>query len=236
MSDSSIIDIHSHIFPKIDDGSRSMEMSLEMLAEARRQGVAAVFLTPHCYYLDGISRGYLNSTMENLREKSGMQLYLGSEVLGSADNIYDVIRKLKTGIYPTMNGTEYVLTEFYLHNTYDNIKYILQQLKKAGYKPIIAHCERYAEFVSLKQVQELKELGYLIQVNAFSLGEEKNTKIHNLAMEILENGFIDFVGSDAHRTEHRNVAVEVGADVIKQSDGWEDILHVNANRYLKVAF
>lgn len=232
MSDSSIIDIHSHIFPKIDDGSRSMEMSLEMLAEARRQGVTAVFLTPHCYYLDGISKEYLNSIVEKLQEKSGMRLYLGSEVLCSADNIYDVIRNLKAGTYPTMNGTKYVLTEFYLHNTYDNMKYMLSQIKKAGYKPIIAHCERYAEFVGIEQVRDMKKEDYLIQVNAFSLGEEKNTKIHDLAMKILENGFMDFVGSDAHRTEHRNVAVKVGVDVIKKCDGWEDILYANAKGLL----
>ena len=141
-------DIHNHILFKVDDGSDSIEKSIEMIREEYKQGARKLILTPH-YDEESfnLSVDRWNSHFEELKAAvkdiyPDMKMYLGNEVLLCSD----MVEKLDAGKILTMAGSRYVLIEFYPMEDYSTIERALSQLVNGGYIPIIAHCERYKAF------------------------------------------------------------------------------------------
>jgi len=123
---------------------------------------------------------------------------------------------LADGTYPTMNGTGYILTEFPIRDSrFPFIRQMCEQLKEHGLTPILAHTERFSKVIEeIDNVAVLKEMGCLIQVNAYSLSEEADIRHRNWAEQLLERRWIDFIGSDAHGTEFRPPRYTEGVDRI----------------------
>ena len=110
-----VADIHMHIIPDVDDGSRSMEESITLLRMSAAQGIGTVIATPHSWGIDTCGFEYMLSQYEvlkrTLRERQiPIQLHLGCEMLVFIDTVDDCIRKLNDGSYPTLAGSRYVLT------------------------------------------------------------------------------------------------------------------------------
>ena len=236
-----ITDIHMHVIPGVDDGSRNLEESITMLRMSANQGVGAVVATPHSWYIDGCGYDYMLSQYEDLEEavierKVCVQLHLGCEMLVFAHTVDDCIHKLNDGWYPTLTGSRFVLTEFDSHEKYDNMKYCVEQITAAGYTPVIAHAERYRKIV-LSDIIALKSFGAMIQINAHSIANEKNVQTRRLANDCLSGGLIDFIGSDAHRLDHRPPVVADGIAVIKTqcSENYgREVLALNAANLLHI--
>ena len=169
-----MVDIHNHILPNIDDGSKSMEMSINMLKYAYEQGVTDVVNTVHFQHPLFLN---INHSLENFeRIAKSLQLklnecnipikiHLGSEVF-----YYENLLKICSRPLVTMGGGKYMLIEFSPKNIPKSQKKTLFDLKMSGITPIIAHPERY------KLVQENFNIiydwinaGCLIQVDAGSL-------------------------------------------------------------------
>ena len=209
-----MIDIHMHVIPFVDDGSRSLKESLAMLRLAGRQGVTAVIATSHGEAFD---RGYsvlvksrFDDLMEAVRkELPSMQLYFGAEIFCSPYIIEKDISKLERGVYPTMNGTKYVLSEFSTWEEEEEAVYCLRKLQEAGYYPILAHAER-CDFINERSARRLREMNILMQINVYSVREESSDEIRERANMLLRNRFADFTGSDAHRMDHRSPSVSRG--------------------------
>src|SRR5690606_1812968 len=85
-----------------------------------------------------------------------------------------------------------------------NLKEILFKLQTRGYKPVLAHPERYAFYHSkdLRRYEELKNRGCLFQMNALSLSPHYGTNMQQIAYKLLEEGMIDYIGTDTHRQQH----------------------------------
>ena len=209
-----MVDIHMHVIPAVDDGSRSLMESLEMLRLAAGQGITAVIATSHGEAFD---RGYdrlVRSRFDELKdtvktELPSMQLYFGAEIFCSRYIIDKNISKLQRGIYPALNGTKYVLSEFSPWEEEEDAIYCLRTLQEAGYYPVLAHAER-CNFVNWYSIRRLREMNILMQINIYSIREEMSPQIRERAKMLLRNRFVDFTGSDAHRMNHRPPSVSTG--------------------------
>ena len=232
-------DIHSHIIPRVDDGSSSMDMSLSMIEEACRQGTDIIFATPHSSAFDDYGSLLIQTKFETLRyeaaeRKLPAQLYLGCEILTDTWNIETTIEKIRNDIYPTMNGTKHVLIEFDPWEEEENIIYCLKRILEEGYLPIIAHSER-CNHLTLDTVERLKKEGILIQINVYSLEKEKDPEIKTKARNLVERKIVDFLGTDMHRTDHRPPVIEEGMKYLSYQQNQkyiEDIAWKNVDRFL----
>ncbi len=213
-----ITDIHMHIIPGVDDGSKSIQESITLLQHTVAQGVGTVIATPHSWAIDHCGVEHMLSRFEDLKRAVNereipVQLFLGCEMLVYDDTIDDCIRKLDDGAYPTLAGSRYVLTEFDPDESMFNMESCIQKIVVAGYVPVIAHAERYRE-ITLGDVKSLKDLGALIQINAYSIADEKNSQTRQLANNCLSERIVDFIGSDAHRLDHRPPVIKNGIDAL----------------------
>lgn len=201
-----MVDLHMHIVPGVDDGSQSIEESLEMLRLSEKQGVTDVFCTSHNgYSLDEgefyISRfTQLKDAVQNT--EINIRLHKGCEILCAEEYMDDILYGLEIGAFTTLGNSKYVLTELYPDARPSEAFSIIKSLKKKGYKPIIAHMERNYNITGI-MVGTLVQSGALIQVNAHSFVDEEYDDIKMRAKELLANKYIHFIGSDAHHIERR---------------------------------
>ena len=225
-----ITDIHMHIVPDVDDGSQSIEESVALLRMSASQGIGTVIATPHSWGIDDCGFDYMLSRYEDLRRavqerQIPVQLYLGCEMLVFVDTVDDCIRKLDAGRYPAMCGTRYVLTEFDPGRySQEDADYCINRILLAGYTPIIAHVERYP-LPSIECVRKMKAAGALMQINAYSIVNEIKERTRNNANALLSEQLVDFIGSDAHRLDHRPPII---------SDGVEAISRIYSDEYVKM--
>ena len=165
-----------------------------------------------------------------------MALYSGCEVYCEVQRMDAVIAALETGKYPSMNGTKYVLTEFSLRVKPEEAKSCVQALLDNGWKPIIAHMERYKYLQGFPEfVDQFRKMGCLIQINAYSVVEETNAAIRQWARQLLEQRQVDFLGTDAHRTYHRPPSAKTGLRWLYENcekDYADAVTYGNAQRLL----
>ncbi|MGN0526206.1 MAG: tyrosine-protein phosphatase [Acutalibacteraceae bacterium] len=202
------IDIHSHVLWNIDDGSRSFYETLDLCAMAEDVGTKILFLTPHLMYWDRAEDLFdqRNEKAEKLRqvllqEGIDLKLELGFEILCD-DDIFNV----KYFKPYTLCGSRYILIEFdFFKTSEEDVTAWCNYLISNGLVPIIAHPERY-EFVldDFSVFQRLSDKGVLFQMNGCSAEGAFGAEVENTALRMLEYGFVDFVGSDAHNINRRN--------------------------------
>lgn len=229
-----MIDIHTHIIPKIDDGSPDMDASLKLVREMIEQGVTDVICTPHY-------RKPYNETPEttvecfnNLKEavqaeNLPIRLYLGQEIYCRPGEYKELIVGGK--VLP-LNGSKFILLEFDFE-VYADIAEIVYEVKALGYMPIVAHIERYS-YMTDEDVYEIKKVGGLIQVNASSVIGNVGRHIKKTVKKLYKNGFVDFVSSDVH-VGRNNDMLKAYEYVRKKfgEDAAEVTFNQNAKRILK---
>ena len=201
-----MVDCHTHILPRMDDGSRSSDESIAMLRMERDQGVDTVILTPHFYADQESTQSFLDrrhACSARLRERreqitaSGEplpKLYEGAEVRYFAGMARaDDIDKLCIG------DTRYMLVEMPFDTWSDGVFRDLEILQSSGIKPVIAHIERFIRFQKhTDNLERLWSMGMLIQSNA-SFFTDWHTK--RTALKLLKQQKIHLLGSDSHRAE-----------------------------------
>ncbi|MVX64176.1 capsular biosynthesis protein [Clostridium chromiireducens] len=215
-----IIDIHSHIIPGIDDGSKSMEMSLDMLRNAEKDGTKEIVATPH-YLLE-----YGEATIDEIKdyvqeinrileqEKIDVKVYSGQEVYFN-ENIIDYYIQGKIG---TINDSRYMLIEFPMHKFDNNIFDILYELQVRNIVPIIAHPERYKPIIEKPSlINGFINEGYLFQLNAGSIEGKFGENVKKTANILLDNNIYNFIGSDAHNINKRNTGINNALGLINES-------------------
>ena len=219
-----MVDIHSHIINEIDDGSKNIEMTINMLKKAEQSGTTDIIATPHFMrgrfeveYKDVVKK------VEELREISrenniDINIYAGQEVYYSKN----ILEYYNDKIIGTINNTKYMLIELpMLEFNIDEVINIIYELQIRGITPIIAHPERYKLFIKKpSMINSLIKEGMLFQLNAGSLTGNFGKDVKKTATKYLENNIYSFIGSDAHR--------DIGRDTdIKEALG---ILEINQRR------
>ena len=198
-----MIDIHTHILPKIDDGAASLDEAFEMALMAVRSGVKAMVATPHSNqsldFLDDELKRQEKAFAEFKQilhqEKVPLELYRGMEIWSSVD----MVEKIKLGKLITLNHTPYVLIEFAFDEEPWWIEAIIEELQRAGLIPILAHPERY--FCVQDEpylLQEWREIGTLAQMNKGSILGRFGRDVERTADVLLRNHLFTCIASDAH--------------------------------------
>ena len=214
-----LFDMHCHIVPGVDDGSKSLEESMAMLDLEYRGGVRNIILTPHFRYdMFEPSEELVQKQFLRLKEAASaaypdLNLWLGCELHTSMD----MVDCLRSGKRRTMAGSRYVLVEFSGGDEKLYVKERVQKLKLSGYYPIIAHVERYrAVREDLDLIAELRGMGAFMQVNADTISGKDGFLIKRFAKKLLREELLDFVGSDGHGSKSRTPDIaKAYAQVVK---------------------
>lgn len=201
-----LIDLHCHILPYVDDGAENLEESLEMLRLQIEQDVGCVVLTPHSrtkmFETDDeiIKKQFQRLCREAGRWKNMPELLLGREYF--CDTAF--MNRAAGRRLCTLGGSCTVLIEFSSRHPYDVVHERVNCLLDYGYRPLIAHVERYLwAHEDMERLLELSKLGACIQVNADSVLGRQGWKQKRFCRELMKKDLVDIIASDAHRAEWR---------------------------------
>lgn len=205
MEPGSMIDVHAHVLPGVDDGARDLSETSRLLHFAISQGFGAVIATPHG------SRRNRGAGIEQLTELARLvrqeiqkeypdfELYLGQETRYHEE----LPQKLREGKACTMAGSHYVLVEFEPGDGYSRLSGGIRALALAGFLPVLAHVERYGCLRPEGRLEELAEMGCVFQMNYDSLqGSWMNPEVRWCRRQVCR-GRIQLLGTDMHQTDYR---------------------------------
>lgn len=225
-----MIDFHSHILPKTDDGSSSSNESIEMLTLTKEQGINYIVATPHFYASDESPSDFLsrrNASHSRLISKTeGLvlpQVIPGAEVgyfEGMSD--CDELKKLM------ISGTHLIMIEMPVCKWSDRMLYELAAIyEKQDIIPLIAHIDRYIKLLhSKKIIDKLSGLPVLIQANASFFIDKKTSR---LALSLLAKEKIHLLGSDCHNMTSRQPNLGYACDIISNKLGDDAIRKIISN-------
>jgi protein-tyrosine phosphatase len=209
--ENTIIDIHSHILPGIDDGARSIAQSLDMARAYVAGGVTGVFATPH--HIPGTAWAQpvkdLQQQVTDLQRifqqnNISLKLYPGMEIALH----YHLEKELAANQLLPLGNSNCYLLEPPFQMFRDDLLDIILSFKKIGKCVVLAHPERIPFFQKKNNLLcKLVEQGINIQVNIGSLLGKFGKEAKSTAMNLAEKKHIHFVGSDAHGTENRTPPV-----------------------------
>jgi protein-tyrosine phosphatase len=198
-----MIDIHCHPLPGIDDGPKSMDVSVAMCRMAAKDGITHLVATPHSNYRYSFDAETNRAKLEELQAAVGdsPKLMLGCDFHISYDNL----RKLgSNGSDFSINNTQYLLVEFADHFVPDQMDSVFYDIEVAGFTPIITHPERNPVFQRRPELlYRWVTRGCLAQVTAMSYLGGFGSRAQALSEEWLERNLIHFFASDAHDLTHR---------------------------------
>ncbi len=202
--------MHSHLIPAVDDGSTSVENSLDMIRRFADAGYKKLITTPH------IMSDFYRNTPEILLPKLELvrqaikqqQIPIEIDVAAEYYLDYDFEQKINKEKLLTF-GANYVLFEVSYVNMPENIDSVIFQLQTQGYRPVLAHPERYPFWYEhFDKYVELKSKGVFLQLNVNSLTGYYSPTAKKIAERMIEENIVDFIGSDCHRMDHTNVMYE----------------------------
>ncbi|TLS52002.1 tyrosine protein phosphatase [Paenibacillus antri] len=233
-----MIDIHSHILPGADDGSPSLEGSLEMARAAVSDGIQIIAATPH--HKDGYfvnEKIAILKAVEQLNDalrQADIPLMVvpGQEVRhyeSLIEDLYDGSRLL------TINNSKYLLLEFPSGDVPSNIQDTLHELGILGITPIIAHPERNRAIASKPDLmEELIEWGALAQVTSQSLVGRFGPKVQRTAEELCRRNLVHLIATDAHNITTRPFLMREAMEWVmrEQGDTYRQYYETNAKHVL----
>lgn len=198
-----MVDIHSHILNGVDDGSKTIEESIQILKEAVNAGVTDIIVTPHYVpegnYINNVkeNRAYLEELIkETIKQKIDIRLYQGNEVYVTR-NIEELIFSEEIA---TLNRSRYVLFELPMAQNIPYLNDVIYSLLGENLIPIIAHPERYTFYQKdQSQMVELIEKGVLFQANLGSIIGLYGKDAKKALIQMLKTDKIHFLASDVHR-------------------------------------
>jgi len=205
------VDIHSHLIPKIDDGSQSIEESLTLLKGLEALGYEKLIITPHImsdsYQNDATNIGQGLQQLRELVKNENLSLKLEAGAEYYLDDAF--LTALKKPDVMSIAGKYILFESSYISKPWQ-MEEMIFAIGEAGYQPILAHPERYRYIQDPQQEYgRWKELGVLFQVNLNSFGGHYGRSAEVLAQYLNEAGMIDFLGSDTHHKKHIDSLLEI---------------------------
>lgn len=231
----SLIDIHSHILPGIDDGAQSIEDSLNMAKLAVEEGITKIIATPH--HKNG---KYLNKKQDIIQGVSEFNNLLKNrniplEVLpGQETRIYgELIEDIDKGDILSLNHTNYLFIELPSGHVPRYTEQLLFDVQLKGFTPIIVHPERNAGVMeNSNQLLNLVKKGALTQVTAGSLVGRFGKKIQKFSLQLIEANLTHFISSDAHNVTSRAFHIRESFSVVSKEFGNQAIYYFQENASL----
>lgn len=201
-----MIDIHNHLLYGIDDGSKSIEESIDVLRDLESVGYTDIILTPH-YIRDSKYNHSANDNYKLLKELKNrikendinINLYLGNEIFID-EGIFELL--IDGEIY-SLNGSKNLLIELPMNGEFPGYLEIFSDLIDKGCNIILAHPERYLSFQKdYNKVIELKQMGVMFQSNLGSLNGKYGKESKKLIKKLLKDKKVTFLATDIHHKKH----------------------------------
>jgi protein-tyrosine phosphatase len=230
-----MIDLHHHLLPGLDDGSKSMENSVAMAKLAAADGITHVVCTPHAngkYEYDPQVNEAKRAELRELLAQANVPLTLG---LGCDFHLsYDNVQNAQAN--PTryaINGLGYLLVELPDYGLPPGLTETFYELQLAGLTPILTHPERNPTLQSdMKRMEDWLRGGMLIQVTGDSVRGSMGKKAERMAHQLLANRWVHFLASDAHNTTSRPPRLSEAREIVarKYGAGYAELLCVTNPR------
>lgn len=215
-----MIDMHSHIINGIDDGSKSIEMTINMLKKAEQSGTTDIIATPH--FMRGRFEVEYNEVLKKVEELKGISrennidinIYAGQEVYYSRN----LLEYYNDKIIGTINNSKHMLIELpMLEFNIEEVINTIYELQIRGITPIIAHPERYKPFIKKpSMINALIKEGMLFQLNAGSIAGDFGKDVKKTATKYLEYNIYSVIGSDAHRDRGRDTDMGEALNILEE--------------------
>ena len=202
-------DMHSHLLPGLDDGAETVEHSLDLLRALRALGFRKLIMTPHImgdFYKN--TPASIRAALHQLRTAAAAAGLGDVELDCAAEYYLDEFlgHKLADGTEMLTFGGDkrYLLFETSYMNEPLNLFEIIFELKAQGYRPVLAHPERYTYLYGrFGEIEKLRhDHGVLLQVNLNSLAGYYSPAAKKVAEQLVDGGLVDFVGTDTHHLRH----------------------------------
>tara|TARA_B100000927_G_scaffold289983_1_gene287712 strand:- start:673 stop:1425 length:753 start_codon:yes stop_codon:yes gene_type:complete len=198
-------DIHSHLIPGIDDGSPSMEVTIELLKKFISLGYKKVITTPHVmsdYYLN--TPEIINQGLENVRksiEENQLEIKIEAAAEYNLEPSFEDLINDKNIL--TFGKDNFLLFELSFFSEPQNLNEVIWSMREAGYNPVLAHVERYAYWHNdYDKVEEMVNRGVKLQMNIGSLTGSYGPEVKLFAEKLVDDEVVEFVGSDCHHIQH----------------------------------
>jgi len=219
-----MIDFHNHIIPNIDDGAKSVEMAIDMLKEAQKQGITDIVSTIHYQHpkMDGKNTdfSFVNNKCIELKEamnkeQINIKIHLGAEVFYLPN-----LTKILDNPLVTIGNGRFMLIEFQTRILPPNYLEELFKLQNEDIIPIIAHPERYSAIQdNLDLAKDWLSRGFIMQIDCGSILGHFGKKCQKTSLELIEYGYIQLIGSDAHNNKIRNFCLKPAYNKINKIFG-----------------
>ena len=233
-----VVDFHSHILPGIDDGSKSVEESLELLRMEKAQGIGCVVATPHFYPNYDSPGDFLarrNRSEKQLREAMAKEDGLPKVIVGAEVYFFRGMSQSEQLPELTIGESKCILIEMPPAPWSEEIYRELENIwEKWGITPIVAHIDRYIRpFRTYGIPKRLSRLPVLVQANAEFFLEKATT---GMALRMLKKDQIQLLGSDCHNLTSRKPNLGAALEKIRQKlgDGMVEEISVLASEILGV--
>lgn len=231
------LDIHSHILPSVDDGAKSVEAALQLLEATKQQGVTHIVATPHFYpdtdsaedFAERVSRAF--AVLCPAAQAQGLpKILLGCEL-----HYFSGIGKSRSLRQFAIKGTNYLLLELPYGTpiTQTVLQDIIDIREHCGLTPILAHIERYAKQRGYKKLLRLIASGTALgQINADAVISKEYVR---LCERLIKGGYVSFLASDCHSSEHRPPLIGQALEAITERLGKSAAsrLIIKSNRLLE---
>lgn len=198
-----MVDMHSHVLPGIDDGAQTPEESIVLIKKMMELGIKKIIATPHVmvdYYRN--DRDSIMNALAVLKEELKNQ-NIDIPVEAAAEHYFDETfeRRIDERSLMTMGEEKYVLFELSFIHEPPNVIQMVQKMRDAGYKPILAHPERY-NYMGIERMMAIRSWGCALQINTISLTGYYGKPTQKMAEQMIDEQMVDFISSDMHHPRH----------------------------------
>jgi tyrosine-protein phosphatase YwqE len=198
------VDLHSHLIPAIDDGAKSIDRSIELILSLKEMGYKRLITTPHVsdMFLNSSSdilNGYNNLKSELIKREIEIEIEVAAEYY--ADENFEKLLEEKKLL--SFGKEKYLLFELSYFTPHHDLESLIYDIKLAGYRPVLAHPERYTYLHdNIEKYEDIKRLGVLFQINLASLSGYYSSEVTRTVKVLIAKGMVDFLGSDTHHKGH----------------------------------
>ena len=207
------VDIHSHLLPGIDDGAKNLDNSIELILKMRSYGIKNIITTPHVLGdVHPNSSETIKKKLKEVKEELKKRNITDISISAAAEYMMDeqFSKLLENDDVLTLKDN-FVLVEMSYFSAPINIYDILFEIQLKGYKPVLAHPERYSFYHNdFNHYHKLKKAGCLFQLNLLSLTEQYGKGVQKISDKLLKENLYDFVGTDTHHHNHLELLKKIG--------------------------
>lgn len=202
------IDMHCHVLPGVDDGSPDAQTSADLVERMRGWGIERIIATPHVTEATFPNTpDILDPALEELHDELKRRSIDVPVIRASENRIDDFFRDQFAAGLITPMPNNYILVENSFIQEPWQLDQFLFDLKIKGYRPILAHPERFVYYFSERpqRYDELHRAGTFFQINVLSLAGGYSKEEKRAAEKLIEKGYVDFIGTDLHNHHHADI-------------------------------